>query len=461
MIIMVGLVLVLMVLAAVGVSNSLSQAKAEHGRESAILANQIAESGASRALAMIKFGGIPDPVSGGGSDPEWISFSSGDFLFSGLTDPLTGSSVVQAWGRVAVESKPSIPVTILGVDETAVDDWADSGWIVRGVEITVQSSQYIPEVPLYFGNGGIERPLGGFDWNGTSDLADPSTWGRVSGSPSSYQDGSIPFEVSSLDHPIDYLYKGGTPAPVASWPHEYKVFSSQNEIGQFNIDAWFRNSAGSSSDPMDGVTPPPTQSFFEMKDKSSPDYPWPVESSVPDVQVFAWSLWQDFGAGYSGTEPVHHLTQGSRTGTYGDLNKPAVTFVTGGLTVPSGKKFEGAGILVIRDDYDPRTDTNNRPKTRAGLYIEGDFRWTGLVIVAGWAPTIWVKSGGDAAVVGALFGEDSVQSGGEVSLDSATITMRVDDKFRVLYSNTLFQAGGPINKFLPAVTRKVVGIRKL
>jgi hypothetical protein len=58
-------------------------------------------------------------------------------------------------------------------------------------------------------------------------------------------------------------------------------------------------------------------------------------------------------------------------------------------------------------------------------------------------------------------GEDSVQSGGEISLDSATIVLRIRDNFRVLYSNQLFAEGGLIHDMLPDVNREVVGTREL
>ena len=47
---------------------------------------------------------------------------------------------------------------------------------LHSVEMIVVSSSFVPDSPLYFGNGGIERPLGGFSWTGGSDPSDPSTW---------------------------------------------------------------------------------------------------------------------------------------------------------------------------------------------------------------------------------------------------------------------------------------------
>jgi hypothetical protein len=278
----------------------------------------------------------------------------------------------------------------------------------------------------------------------------------VSGA-SSWQDASVPFQLSSLDHPPDYLSSGDAPAPVESYPHRYGIWTSQNAIGQANVEAWFKYSAGSTSDPTTGVTPPPTNTYYDMSDRSSLDYAYPIDSRVPDVQAFSLALWNEYKNDSSATK----LSAGNRTGTYGTVANPSVTFVTGTLTVPASMTFEGAGILVVRDEFDPNVDTNNQPSQRASMIINGTFKWSGLVIVAGWAPSIEVTTGGDSTIVGALFGEDSVQSGGEVSLDSATITMRIRDDFRVFYSNGLFEPGGPVNKFLPMVRREIVGIRNL
>ena len=96
------------------------------------------------------------------------------------------------------------------------------------------------------------------------------------------------------------------------------------------------------------------------------------------------------------------------------------------------------------------------------LDVAGKFEWTGLVIVTGWAPDITVSgSGAEATIVGSLFGEDSVQSGSEVSLDSATITMQIDSPFRVLYSRPLFDPGGVVHEQLPNIRREVVGMKNL
>jgi hypothetical protein len=270
---------------------------------------------------------------------------------------------------------------------------------------------------------------------------------------------SIPFETSALDHPIDYIANGGTPAPASTDPHPNQIWASQNPIGQFNIEAWFQNSAGTGQDPTTKVTPPPTDSFYETGDTASLDYPYPVNPGIPDVQDFSWALWNKYKS--STASNVNKFSSGSHTGTYGTVASPTVTFVTGTLNVPAGQTFSGAGILVIRDNYDPNVGGSNTPATKAFLDIDGTFNWTGLVIVAGWAPTIDVASTGNATIVGGLFGEDSVMSGGEVSLDSATITMVVNGPFKTLFSSAPFAPGGIVRSYMPAVNRQVIAIRDI
>ncbi len=417
-------------------------------------ARQIAESGAAQALARIKEGGIVTPMSGGGTAAQWVSFATGTYYYYATFDPTSSVSTIRAWGRVAADPAPSACTS--SPDSSA---WDGTGWMLQGVEVTVRSVRFIPESPVYFGNGGIERPMGGFEWSSTANPTDPSTWTPITGSPSSYQSSWVPFELSALDHPVDYIYNGGSPSPPGTTPHPYKIWASQNLIGQFNTEAWFANSAGSGNDPTVTVSPGPTSSYYDSSDRSSPDYPYPVDSTVPDVQDFASALWNQYGSSSS----VTRLGSGNHSGTYGNLSAPGITFVTGTLGVSAGSTFRGCGILVIRDDYDPNTQTNNTPSTRAMLEIEGRFEWTGLVIVAGWAPNIEVEddAGAEATIVGALFGEDSVQSGGEISLDSATISLNVQNRFRVLYSNALFQPGGLVYDFLPLVRKEVVGIRDI
>lgn len=442
----------LIFLSALSVQQTLVQSVTRTVQQDVFVARQIAESAAAHALARIKESGVVAPFSGNGASAEWVDFSEGAYYYYSTYDVNQQVNTIRAWGRVA-----SSPNAVAFTESPDSSGWDVTNWTVQGVEITVKGYKYIPESPLYFGNGGIEKPLGGFAWSGSSDLSDPSTWGTVTGSPSSYQSSWVPFESSALDHPTDYLYNGGTPTPASTNPHPYKIWASQNPIGQFNIGAWFDNSAGAGNDPTIGLTPPPTSSYYDVDDLTSPDHPYPVDSSIPDVQTFAHELWNQHKDDPSATK----LNQGSHEGTYGDLSNPGITFVTGELQVNSGDTFKGAGILVIRDDYDPNEDTDNTPSRQAWLDINGTFEWTGLVIIAGWAPTIDVASGADATIVGAMFGEDSVQSGGEISLDSATIILKIRDNFRVLFSNSLFQPGGMAHQFMPAVNREVVGIRNI
>ena len=107
------------------------------------------------------------------------------------------------------------------------------------------------------------------------------------------------------------------------------------------------------------------------------------------------------------------------------------------------------------------TKVVNTPTTKASLLVQGTLEWTGLVIVAGWAPTVRVDPGGDVTIVGGFLAEDSVQSGGEVSLDSATVTLQVEDDFRVLYSSEVFAEQGLINPLMPIVTKRVIGMRDI
>jgi len=452
MILVVIVGVAMMMLAAISVQMTLVHSVTRTSQEEVFRAAQIRDSAAAHALVRIKENGAVTPLSGGGATPSWVNFTDGSFYYYTIYDPAFAISTIRAWGRVPADETTS---TCMSAPDSL--SWDGTGWMVRGVEIHVKSSRYIPRSPIYMGNGGIQKPMGGFSWTSGVDPADPSTWVPVTSGPSSYQDSSVPFESSALDHPFDYLYNGGTPTPPSSNPHPYNIWTSQNPIGQFNTEAWFANSAGAGNDPTINLTPAPTNAYYDMSDNTSPDYAYPVDSTVPDVQDFAFSLWNKYGTAPGTT----NLGSGSHNGTYGDLATPGVTFVTGRLEVAGGKTFKGSGILVIRDAYDPNVDTKNTPATHAALDIRGTFEWTGLVIIAGWTPSITVGPGGDATIVGALFGEDSVQSGGEVSLDSASIIMKLSNNFRVLYSNSLFQPGGLVHDFLPLVRKEVVGVRNI
>jgi len=411
-------------------------------------ARQIAESGLAQGFARLAEGGQLSPVSGNGTSPVWVPFGDGEYFYSSDFEPVTGLATITAWGRVDVGAATS--GSAVSPDDA---NWDGDGYLVQGFEVTIRSARYVPKTPLYIGNGGIEKPLGGFEWDDDADPFDPSTWETVDSSPSSYQSASVPLKVNALDHPTDYLTSGIAPTPAAAGMHPYNPMVSQNAIGQFNVQAWFNKSANGGS-AMSGVTPVPTTSY--SSDPTSPDYAFPIDSHVPDVQDYSWAMW----SAYRDDPAATKLTGGAKTGTYGSLAAPKVTFVTGTLRVDSGKSFAGTGILVIRDDYDPNEDTNNQPSTKAGLDIRGNFQWTGLVIVSGWAPSITVTSTGNATIVGTLMGEDSVMSGGEISLDSATISLVVQGPTRLLYDYDMFQPGGLIYDYLPLLDKRVIAARE-
>ena len=411
----------------------------------------VAESGLAEALARLKEAGQTAPVSGNGTNAIWVPFSNGEYYYSTATDAVNQTSTVQVWGRV-----PDSTTTTLAANNSIPGDanWDGTGYTTHGIEVSVVSSRYLPESPAYFGNGGVEKPLGGFAWGNNVDIFDPTTWITVSNNPASWQAGGGALEINSLDHPTDYLYNGGVPTPVAGVGyHDYSPWTSQTEIGQMNIEAWFDHSANGGS-AWNTITPP---SGNFSNDPNSDQYVLPVDSSVADVQDYAWELWST----YENAPNANKLNSGNREGTYGDLNNPSITFVTGHLKVRSGRTFRGAGILVIRDDFDPNHDVNNTPSTSAALTVSGTLEWTGLVIVAGWRPSINVNSGGDMTIVGALMGEDSVMSGGEMSLDSATIILKARDDMRLLYSSSIFQPGSFIYDYLPLTRREVVGAREI
>jgi hypothetical protein len=450
MVLVVVVGVALMMLAAISVQVTLVHSDTRATQESVFVATQIRDSAASQALVQVRTNEVLKPMSGGGATASWVSFADGSFYYYTTYDPAFAISTIRAWGRVPADE--SVSTSTVAPDSLL---WDGTGWMLRGVEIFVKASRYIPRSPIYFGNGGVEKPMGGFAWGAGVNPADPSTWLRLTSGASSSQADGVPFESSALDRPFDYLYNGGPPACALATPHPYNIWTSQNPIGQFNTEAWFKNSAGVGFDPTITLTPAPTSAYYDMSDSTSADYAFPIDTAVPDVQDFASDLWTRF----KDVPGTTKLTSGSQDGTYGNLSTAGVTFVTGTLRVDVGDTFKGSGILVIRDDYDANVDSDNTPSTRAMLDIRGNLEWTGLVIVAGWAPSINVS--GNATIVGSLFGEDSVQSGGEISLDSATIIMNIKNNFRVLYSNSLFQPGGLVHDYLPLVKKEVIGSRNL
>lgn len=412
---------------------------------------EIAESAIAQAVVRIKEGGQIAPVSGNTLTAEWIPFGGGDWYYDTTYDSLNEVTKIRAWGRLPIDGNGS--GSTVPPDDS---DWDGDGYTIAGLELVMLGSRYVPDAPVYFGNGGIERPMGGFEWGSSIDPTDPASWIPITSGPSSYQDSSVPLEINALDHPMNHLLTGDPPTPFAGYPHPHNVWVSQNSVGQFNIDAFLNNGAGA-GDGLSGITPAPDGTYYDTTDSFSENHPYAVLPGIPDVQSFSWQLWTQNQA----NPDAFRLSSGSHSGTYGTAADPRITFVTGNLNVKSGDTFEGTGVLVIRDDYDPNVDLNNRPGARASAQISGTFEWTGLVVIAGWAPEWRVRSGGDATILGAFFGEDSVQSGGEISLDSATIIMRVEDDFRILYSSEIFRPGGLIHDLMPALIRTVVGVREL
>jgi hypothetical protein len=446
-----ALVLIVGLLGFIAVSIDLTKThSAVRTSETAIFtARTISESGLAQALARLKEAGQTAPVSGNGTTPVWVPFSAGEYFYSTQIDIPNQVATIRAWARVPVSETPS--GSAASPDAAA---WDGEGYVTHGTELVMVASRYLPQTPAYFGNGGIELPLGGFRWASSVDPFDPDTWLPVTSSPSSWQTAAVPLKVNALDHPPDFMYFGGAPTPATPGVHDYAPWVSQTLVGQMNINAWMNQSANGGS-AVSGFTPSPTGSY--SNDPNSPDYVFPIDPIASDVQDFAWNLWST----YTANPATVKLGSGNRTGTYGTPADPKLVFVTGELQVPAGQTFQGNGILVIRDNYDPNVDTNNLPSTSALLDIYGNFRWTGLVIIAGWHPQILVRPGGDGTVVGSLMGEDSVMSGGEVSLDSATIELRIQDDLRLLYSNALFQPGSFIYDYLPLLRKEVVGAREI
>jgi hypothetical protein len=473
------LIVIVLAFTALSVEMVKRQALSLETHQEVFAARQIAESAAAQALTRMRESSLLEPQSGGGSQPAWVNFGNGQFLYKTVFDSTTYTSRIRAWGRLAVGASAS-------GSAVAPDDstWDGSGWLVRGIEIAIKNGKRLPKAPLYSGNGAIERPLGGFEFTSGTDITDPSTWTYVTSGPASYQAASIPFEVNALSHPQDYLWLDTdsdglidyldpdddndgvvdavadafiAPDPPSGFPHRFPVWSGQNPVAQCNLEAWFENSAGAGNDPKLKVTPA-VQDWYETSDKTADGYPFPVDANAPDVQSYTEELWNT----YQDDPLATKLAQGAHSGTYGTLQSPAVTFVTGTLTVNAGTTFEGAGVLVIRDDYDPNDpNASNTPSVKASLVVNGTLRWTGLVLVAGWAPAIQTGTGSDTTIVGSIYGEDSVMSGGETSLDSATISYVINGPFRLKWSNALFAYGGPVHELLPFVLKEIVGIREL
>ncbi|MFN0060045.1 MAG: hypothetical protein ACKVX7_16430 [Planctomycetota bacterium] len=442
----------LMATTLVAFQSSRAHSLASRTRYESLLAREIAQSAVSEAFNEIKRAGNLEPVSGPGPGAAWEAFSDGEFYYYSLFSDLASASTVRAWGRVPYVPNPSS--CTLAPDSNG---WDGEGWALKGVEITIQAIKYAPNGPIYFGNGGIEAPTGGALLLADSDPQRPQTWALKTGTPTSFQGAAIPFVVSALNHPRDFLTNGGTPEPAQA-AHPYSIAIAQTMIGQHNFDAWFSNSAGAGKNPENQVAPRARGAGARYNsNKQSPNYPYPVVAALPDVQSLALELWIK----HEQDAAVTKLAGGAISGSYGDLATPRIVFVTGELSVAAESTLEGVGILLIRDAFDPRTDTDNQPRVRASLSVAGVLNWTGLVIVVGCSPTISVTSTGSATIVGALLGEDSVQSEGEPSLDSATIALKVMGSLRVLFSKEQFEEGELLYPLLPDAERKIVSVHTL
>ena len=143
----------LIFLSALSVQQTLVQSVTRTVQQDVFIARQIANSAAAHALARIKESGIVAPFSGSGVAPSWVSFSDGSYFYYSTFNAALQVNVIRAWGRVA--SDPNAVASTVSPDDP---NWDASGWTMQGVEITVKGYKYLPESPLYFGNGGIERP---------------------------------------------------------------------------------------------------------------------------------------------------------------------------------------------------------------------------------------------------------------------------------------------------------------
>ncbi len=331
--------------------------------------------------------------------------------------------------------------------------------------------RFIPPGPLYYGNGAIEFPSG-----------NPEGY-----APSSWISDALELKISTWNHPPDFLaspiatppqgdprwYEQDTASTLYGQP--FVVFSSQNDKGTQNASLFLApwTTGSTTFDPMTKVERVTDAGYQPVQ----------VAIGAPDVQTFAYDLWATKQAG----DLV--LTQNDvLTGNYtssassttdarglGTLAEPRVVFVTGQLE-NTLKDFKGAGILVIRDDWDPAVGGDRlvgSPK-KGSAEIRNTFEWTGLVIVAGWGPNISTRNlpaGLKASINGALIGEDSVQSSSEASLDDATICFRIGPaagssvatgRFELFFSKDVFGetlpngSSNPIWQRLPVVDKRVV-----
>lgn len=302
---------------------------------------------------------------------------------------------------------------------------------VHNVRAVLVTFRFIPNGPLYFGNGAVEWPRGNMEGHSVD----------------SFISNAMDYTISAWNHPYDHIYDDTPmtrpPDGDARWVNQdpdspffgqpYSVFENQNWKGKQNITDWLTpwTYYGTTYNPMDQTyVEHPTDAGYE---------PFPTHTLAPDVQTFAYDLWAhppanslylsngDVRYGRYGNlgsdEDGDGIDDGLEDNGLGTLDNPRVVFVTGEF-LNSNKAFKGSGILVVRDDYDPAVGGNRLVSNKAKLRFAKDFEWTGLVMVAGWAPHVSTKdlpADQYVKINGAIMGEDSVQSGGESSLDNATI----------------------------------------
>jgi hypothetical protein len=477
-------------------------------------ARQAAQAGVNEALALLRDGGISQPMSGdsgvdggdatdGIDDPEWVQHGpDGAYYYrTDVTNLASGQLfTITSYGRYESGTGATFQQGVDPTDPT----YDGTGWTQRAIEVLVLASKGIPEAPLYFGNGGVEKGKGGWKWDGAADPLDSSTWtyygtsgNRPSGTSSWISPGLIGndvFSVDSRDHPEDWLdlKPSKLPTLVSETPHPYGIFASQTLVGAHNASTFFDTwtSGSSTHDPNTQLTPSPEGSNYEGDRGQA----FPVDTSIPDVQTWSWELWSTYG---NDPNSIHIDDQdsdlssidgeanvvvtngglapggGHKTFTIGDIDNPQVVFVTGELNVHQNRVLKGYGILVVRDDFHPDEGGNNTPGVDAQIEVAGRLEWTGLVILAGWHPAIDTsgsREGSGIVVNGALFGEDSVQSGGETALDTAQINAYLgtssgannkNGAFVATYSREIFEPGGLIYDLLPNVNVRVLAMRDI
>jgi hypothetical protein len=512
------------------------------------LAHEAAVAGATEAIARITYGGQTTPTSSAWRRCGTSALTG--YWYRTTFDAAHSLYTITVWGR-----SPNGAVAGAQPTTAPYSGFNRAGYTMRAIEVVVRGVKSIPNSPLYFGNGGVEKGRGAFAWSSSQNPLDPSTWtsyvAMTDAAADSYMTRLIPMRVSALDHPESWLDSGGGrgtgatgaapgsaggPAP-AQTPHPYSIFAAQTYVGQQDCASFFMPwtisgttytpaAPAAPADPLytgvaGAVFPAPTDSAaFPTAPITNPGSPisfrpdaFPVDTRLPDVQTWGWDLWDS----WKNSNQAVHITPndntvpliGSPNGTASDTaiysrdttNKvltiggpgnAKVAFCSGNLRVGSGWKIKGHGILVIRDDYHPdetpstartapwpSTAANNTPTgtNREALLAlsDGSLEWSGLVIIAGWRPkvdTTNMPSGFHLRVNGALFGEDSVQSGGEVSLDAACIQMYMgkgstktgdatSGYTEITYSRDMFSPGGLIYHLLPEVSRSVLSIRDL